>query len=77
MTPPPAALGTSVWVDERAALGGRYVTQSKIRSTPLPNTEASLGCSVSDDGLLRLGRGRITASDGLPSVLYQTFDHNQ
>ena len=78
MTPPSTALGTSVWVDERAALGGRYVTQSKIWSTPLPNTEASLGFSVSDDGLVWLqGRGRIMALDHRSSILYQIFYHNQ
>ena len=56
----------------RRAGGARRAVRDAVQDlehAELPNTEASLGFSVSDDGLVRLGRGRITASDRLPSVL--------
>ena len=44
--------GTSVWIDERRSLGGRYVSHAKIWKSPNSTLAGNLGVSVSDDGLV-------------------------
>ena len=52
--------GNSVWIDERRSLGGRYVSQAKVASSPVIkdttvgniSVAGMLGFSVSDDGLV-------------------------